>query len=350
MKNTNWICTLIIILGFPLISMSQWLSLPPNTYTFDNIAIGTTSTLSKLEIQTNTGGLNNEFLINRIPLVGGGTPYVVQQPYIKVINNTSTKFLLNHKGFLGINTEDAETYLDIRIPTSTNIKSAIFGTKTTPLNYSSKQIFLVNRLANGGFNPISKLNDNGIFFTDGQNIVTAPVGEMCSDDEGVPIECPPTYENGSGGLVIGPWNSKSITPLGLRIDGNGFIGVGISTPTAKLHVDNGDILLSLNSVNNIKLTKEGLIRAREIKVDLNTIPDYVFDSNYNLMSLAELELYITSNHHLPGVPSSQEYTSRGSIDIGELQLKLLEKIEELTLYIIQIKKENEELKKTLNKQ
>lgn len=84
-------------------------------------------------------------------------------------------------------------------------------------------------------------------------------------------------------------------------------------------------------------------------------PDYVFKPNYNLRPLTEVDQYINTHQHLPDVPSEKEVTDNG-IDVGETQAMLLRKIEELTLYIIEMKKENvgfkkeiETLKKQINK-
>ena len=73
------------------------------------------------------------------------------------------------------------------------------------------------------------------------------------------------------------------------------------------------------------------------------VPDYVFADNYNLKSLGEVEAFIKSNSHLPNIPNAAEIESNGQ-DVGTMQLKLLEKIEELTLYTIEQEKEIEALK------
>jgi hypothetical protein len=65
------------------------------------------------------------------------------------------------------------------------------------------------------------------------------------------------------------------------------------------------------------------------------------------MNLKELELYIAQNNHLPNIKSEAEYTQAGEIDLGELNLKLLEKVEELTLYTINQQKQIDELKKMI---
>lgn len=76
--------------------------------------------------------------------------------------------------------------------------------------------------------------------------------------------------------------------------------------------------------------------------------DYVFNNDYRLMPLSEVDNFIKTNHHLPGIPSAEEVVKDG-IDLAAMDAKLLEKIEELTLHLIQLKKENEELIKRLEK-
>ena len=72
--------------------------------------------------------------------------------------------------------------------------------------------------------------------------------------------------------------------------------------------------------------------------------DFVFEPNYNLKSLSEVEAFVTENKHLPDVPSAKEFKENG-YKIGEMDNLLLQKIEELTLYIIDLQKQIEELKK-----
>jgi len=76
-------------------------------------------------------------------------------------------------------------------------------------------------------------------------------------------------------------------------------------------------------------------------------PDYVFKKNYPLTSLNHLADYIQKNEHLPGLPSASEMQQNGQVDLGQINVKLLEKIEELTLYMIELKKENNNVKHRL---
>lgn len=80
-----------------------------------------------------------------------------------------------------------------------------------------------------------------------------------------------------------------------------------------------------------------------------TCPDYVFEENYDLRSIDELESFVKTNKHLPNVPSAREIESSGSIDVSKMTYALLEKVEELTLYIIAQEKKLQELSSQLNK-
>ena len=75
-----------------------------------------------------------------------------------------------------------------------------------------------------------------------------------------------------------------------------------------------------------------------------TSPDYVFAPAYTLPTLTELEHYLLSNRHLPGVPSATEVEKNG-IDLGDNQTLLLKKVEELTLYVIELNKKIEDMRK-----
>ena len=105
-----------------------------------------------------------------------------------------------------------------------------------------------------------------------------------------------------------------------------------------------------------KVMGDGHVWATEVNVALATdFPDYVFESNYSLMPLEQLESYINKNAHLPNIPTAKEVKENG-LGLGEMQAKQLEKIEEITLYLIDLKKEiallkkeNAELKQLINR-
>jgi len=124
----------------------------------------------------------------------------------------------------------------------------------------------------------------------------------------------------------------------VRIKGNGNVGIGTDQPDAKL-------------------TVKGNIHTREVTVDMAGSlagPDYVFEKDYNLLPLSELETYISQNKHLPEVPSAKEMDANG-LNLKEMNLILLKKVEELTLhlieqqkYLLKIDKENKDLRQRMS--
>lgn len=96
-----------------------------------------------------------------------------------------------------------------------------------------------------------------------------------------------------------------------------------------------------------KLTVNGTIHAKEIRVDLNVEgPDYVFENDYVLPTLSEIETFVKTNKHLPEIPSAKELEKKG-IKLGDMNMLLLKKIEELTLYIIKQEKRINQLEELI---
>lgn len=91
---------------------------------------------------------------------------------------------------------------------------------------------------------------------------------------------------------------------------------------------------------------QGKVEAKNFVVSATPTADHVFAADYNLRGINELEQFITEKNHLPEIPSAEEMTDNG-LSIGDFQIKLLQKIEELTLYVISQNKEIEKLKATI---
>ncbi|SDX71272.1 hypothetical protein SAMN05444410_1362 [Hydrobacter penzbergensis] len=124
------------------------------------------------------------------------------------------------------------------------------------------------------------------------------------------------------GLQFGTIDGNNIWYSQMVLDANtGYVGIGTTTPSERLSVN-------------------GNIKARKLIVIQSGWPDYVFTPEYPLKSLSYIERFVKKNNHLPDMPSAGEVEAKG-LDIGSTQAMLLKKIEELTLYVIDLKKENE---------
>lgn len=131
----------------------------------------------------------------------------------------------------------------------------------------------------------------------------------------------------------------------------GNTGIGTYTPNAKFHL-NGAQLIGNNSARiatGFALSVDGKVIAENFTtLDSGSWPDYVFENDYKLPSLAEVQQFIEKNKHLPNVPSAAQIEKEG-INLGEMNKKLMEKVEELTLYIIEMDKRIKELEQKSNK-
>jgi hypothetical protein len=110
--------------------------------------------------------------------------------------------------------------------------------------------------------------------------------------------------------------------------------------------ENGNVGIGTTDTFGRKLAVNGDIAAKDLIVEnaVHPWPDYVFENDYDLLSLEEVEDHINEKGHLPNVPSAKEVEAEGSFSLGEMNKKLLEKVEELTLYLIEQNKQLKELR------
>jgi len=208
----------------------------------------------------------------------------------------------------------------------------------------------------------------------------SPDGHSLDAADGDPADT--VFVNNDGNVGIGTTEPRTqLHVLGRISTGADFVSPGSLTffppdGFAWFHIDNGpagdrptgrlrisagvnpgdDEFVSILQDGNVgigttnpqhKLSVKGTVQATELVVVApEDFPDFVFADEYTLMTLAELEKYIKQHKHLPGISSAQEVGERG-LFVGAMQASLLQKIEELTLYVIDLKKENETLKKRI---
>ncbi len=153
------------------------------------------------------------------------------------------------------------------------------------------------------------------------------------------------YQNGTGkkALKFKTWDNSlpliSIENVNyvkspFTVYGDGRTYIGLQAPATS------------GSHNDAMLAVDGKILAKSIYVSITTgvWADYVFNKNYKLMPLKEVEQFYRKNNHLPGIQSAKEVEENG-LNIEEMNIKLLEKIEELTIYMVELEKEIENIKK-----
>lgn len=208
-------------------------------------------------------------------------------------------------------------------------------------NYDSQSVIYSNngKVGIGTSTPLGKLEINGIALeTVGDNDTFASLLFRGSDnwkglvwtDQYGNARKGLRYDQLNGNLVFSDFTSASHMNDRMVLSANGDIGIGTSSPDATL-------------------TVKGDIHTQEVRVDLNgaVAPDFVFEADYALRTLAETEKYIRENKHLPEIPSAAEMEEKG-VALKAMNLKLLQKIEELTLYTIEQQKLIEAVRSELN--
>lgn len=132
-------------------------------------------------------------------------------------------------------------------------------------------------------------------------------------------------------IILVPGDARGFYSKDFTVTGNGNVSIGIADP------------------KEYRLAVNGNVRAHSIKVETQNWPDYVFTKDYKLLGLSEIEQFIAKNGHLPGIPSAVQIKKDG-VNLGEMNAKLLEKIEELTLHLIEMEKNNAQVQSLYLKQ
>ena len=282
-----------------------------------NVGIGTTASVNRIDVEggaaigssysgTNTAPANGLLVEGD---VGIGTP----SPGKKLTVHTALGGLGNYGIEHTNGTVQVGTYLDGThgwLGTNSNHPLAFYT------NGGSKQVVLKT---NGNFgigtniDPQYKLDVSGTARINGTNGAILALSSNTGDGTNQWQVQTNAFNNGNFGVVrYGPGADESKS---FMITSAGNVGIGMASPQSKLAVN-------------------GTITCKEVNVTLAGFPDYVFRPGYDLMPLNEVADYIQANGHLPNVPSECEVEENG-IGLGDLNKILLEKIEELTLHMIE---------------
>jgi hypothetical protein len=204
--------------------------------------------------------------------------------------------------------------------------SAILGGFITFCTSENTERMRINAIGNVGIgtNPNYKLDVNGTIYssTDGWSVFAktssnSAYGLVASGASGSARHIFTANQEGySNGFTVDYTGTEMIYKFR---DGN--VGIGTDNPTQKLAVN-------------------GTIRCKEVLVEATPWPDYVFAKGYKLRTLSELEAFIKANNHLPEMPTAADAEQNG-VKLSELNTKLLQKVEELTLYLIEQNKKLE---------
>jgi hypothetical protein len=181
----------------------------------------------------------------------------------------------------------------------------------------------------------------------GYTIITTPANFTNSTR----LAITPSADPGGIGMIIGEPNTGTggftslSAGISARQNGYGYLqsikASGSSWGNIVMNLSGGSVGIGTAETGSFKLAVEGGIGARLVKVTAPpSWPDYVFGNDYKLRSLASLEAFIKKNNHLPNIPSAATVKEEG-IDLGDMNAKLLEKIEELSKKVEALEKEKQ---------
>ncbi|UOQ70958.1 hypothetical protein [Hymenobacter cellulosilyticus] len=136
-----------------------------------------------------------------------------------------------------------------------------------------------------------------------------------------------TVSGSTGGAAQTVQDADMLSRVRMQITYNGNVQIGTTLPTT--HPD-------------AKLSVDGKVVAKSVYVTSQSWADFVFAPTYKPMSLSALEAYLQRNKHLPAIPAASEVETKG-YNVGEMDAKLLQSIEELTLHVIELNKQNQKL-------
>jgi hypothetical protein len=294
----------------------------------DLVTGGFNSFYGSLSGKFNTSGSNNTFYgyASGYNTTTGGTNTIVGRSAGFYNTTGSSNVFLGWGTGLTNSSGSTNTYLGSR----SGYNNAV-GTGNIFIGYES------------GFN---EYGSNKLYIDNSNTSTPLIYGDFSSNQVGINA-LPGGYTLNVGGIINATGVYVNGQPVGSG--GGGTSQWATSGSNITYNVVGGNVAIGTaltSNPNSYKLAVNGKIGAKEVQVEntSSTWADYVFKSDYNLMPLTEVESFIKSNQHLPEIPSAEEVKENGH-KLGEMDVLLLKKVEELTLYIIDLKKEVDAVKK-----
>ncbi|MEO8149938.1 MAG: hypothetical protein ABI723_20025 [Bacteroidia bacterium] len=257
----------------------------------------------------------------------------------KLSINGSTKLIVTTSGNLGIGKGSASYPIDL-INSSKVISASITNTMNTGSGTTGLSVDVKNSGSGssigGSFKADASVAAKGVYgYANGGGANYGVYGESLYGTQNFGV-----YGSASNGTASNPAYGVYGTASGSANFWAGYFNG--TTYTSSLRVG------TTNGASGYIVSVGGKVICEELKVQLEgSWPDYVFDKGYSLMPLEELKNNLNENKHLPGLPSAKTVEADGGYHVGEMQKKLLEKVEELTLYVIKLNDENKDLRKEI---
>ncbi|MDN5199904.1 hypothetical protein QQ008_00985 [Fulvivirgaceae bacterium BMA10] len=262
-------------------------------------------------------------------------------------HNAYWNFTNNKWDLSAIGANDAQAIL---MPNQGGFRFIIHNTTGNTLRELTHTQFIAGtkmRIKNNGYVGIGVENPEYKFQVENQDGESNVLAEFNKVGAGAQSPVIQIASNGSTGLKIGHENYFNTVYFDHSFATADKIDFKLRGDTKLTILNNGSVGIGTTNTSGYKLSVNGKIRAEEVKVYTGWA-DFVFEDDYDLKSLEEVEKYIKENKHLPDIPSAKEVEENG-VNVGEMESKLLQKIEELTLYVIELDKENQRQNEELMK-